>query len=117
MVAVRKVRGRDSIMKRVKVKLVLTQLENSVFGWLPFFKHLRFKNIVPMHEVHGYENKSVPFGESRSGLLIRDSAGFTFEGNAKSEKELVALVTLQMLARWQRGNNKYLFFLLIRHKR
>ena len=32
MVAVRKVRGRDSIMKCVKVKLVLTQLENSVLG-------------------------------------------------------------------------------------
>ena len=42
MVAVRKVRGRDSIMKCVKVKLVLTQLENSVFGWLPSFKHLLF---------------------------------------------------------------------------
>lgn len=56
MVAVRKVRGRDSIMKCVKVKLVLTQLENSVFGWLPSFKHLLFKNILPMQEVHVYEN-------------------------------------------------------------
>ena len=32
MIAVRKLRERDSILKRVKVKLVVTQPENSVLG-------------------------------------------------------------------------------------
>ena len=44
MVAVRKVRGRDSIVKLVKVKLFMTQLENSVLGWLPFFKAFSLLN-------------------------------------------------------------------------
>ena len=49
---------------------------------------------MPMQEMHIYEYERVPFGESKNGLLIRDSADFTVEGNAKSGKKVCSLGNL-----------------------
>ena len=47
----------------------------------------------------------VPFGESKNGFFMRDSADFTVKGNAKSDDRFVTLETSQVRSRWLRQNN------------
>lgn len=54
----------------------------------------------------------VPFGESKNRFLIGDSADFTSERNAKSEKSFVTLATSQMRSKYLCQNNWCVFSFL-----